>query len=64
MSRGILTAIPFILLISYAPKCLRETAHLGRTEFMHILVASQGETIVQDSCHVSQALIENEIAYP
>jgi hypothetical protein len=43
---------------------VRETAYLGRTELMHILVASKGETVVQDSCHVSSVSAERERAYP
>jgi len=64
MSGGILTTSPFILLVNYDSKGHIGEAYLGCTELMHALIASQGESVVQNSYHISSALIEKEIAYP
>jgi len=64
MSGGILTTSPFILLVNYDSKGHIGEAYLGRTELMHVLIASQGESVVQDSYHISSALMGKGRAHP
>jgi hypothetical protein len=64
MSGGILTAIPFILFVSLDPKGYIGKVYLGGAELMHVLIASKGETVVQNSYHVSSAYIDHHRAYP